>query len=57
MGSQQVSVELYNMKDVPIQIPTGTPIACMVVVNIILETILVDSLEAEEKTIMTIEER
>ena len=45
------------MKDVPIQIPKGTHIACMVAANIIPETIMVDSPEAEEKSMMTIEER
>ena len=44
------------MKDVPIRIPKGTPIACMVVANIIPETIVVDSPEAEENSMMTIEE-
>ena len=57
MGSQQVSVELYNTKDVPIRIPKGTLIAHMVAANIIPKTIMVDSPEAEEKSMMTMEER
>ena len=45
MGNQQVSIELYNTKDVPIWIPKGTPITHKVAVNIIPQTIMVDSSE------------
>ena len=56
MGSQQVSVELYNMKNIPIRIPKGTPMAHIVAANIILEVIVVDSQEAEERDVMTVQE-
>ena len=45
------------MKDVPIWIPKGTLITCMVAVNIIPETIMLDSPEDKEKSVMTVEER
>ena len=45
------------MKDVSIRIPKGNLITSVVVVNIIQETIVVDSPEVKAKTVMTIEER
>ena len=44
------------MKDIPIRIPKGTPMAHIVAANIILEVIMVDSPEAEERDVMTVQE-
>ena len=56
IGSQQVSVELYNMKDIPIQIPKGTSIAHICSGQYYTETIMIDSPEAEERNVMTVQE-